>query len=402
TVLAAFMWAWPVGIAGSIAQESGTPAAGGERVSLAFEFYPADTGWGTFFEPVVEAGTTADLTVTIANVGDVEQNLRTYITNAFTAPGGGFASAEYGAPLNEVSQWLDFPEETYTLDVAEGIERTFTVTVPPGTAPGQYITAIAGEHADPSAIEGQPNLSQRLRYVVPVFITVPGNMDTSFEVGTIRLDSDSGVLVVRIALENTGDVRVRPEGTVELRGENDALVASIPVVMESIYAREETELSLGLPPNVESGTYAVSVELTDPDSGVSADAEATDLVGLIAATPDPTATFQVLSAEATAAPDADNVQFVTIAAVILNRGDPVSNAQLSVVAYLNGQEIERFPVSQSLSLPAGETSISARYIPATGWQSGDWTFALLLETVEPGGASFVQASLPIPGTIEIE
>jgi hypothetical protein len=389
------------GVTTSLAQEVATPAADQSRESLAFEFYPTESGWGSYFNSTIDEGASAELTVTIANVGDVTQDIRAYVTNAFTAPGGGFASAEYGTELNEVSQWLDFPEETFTLETGEGIERTFSVAVPEGTEPGQYITAIAGEHADASAIEGQPNLSQRLRYVVPVFITVPGETEAGFQVGGIDLDSEADALVIRIQLQNTGDMRVRPEGTVELHGESGELLVSIPVAMESIYAREETELTLGVPQEIASGKYDVTVELTDPDTGETASGEAQDLE-VIAAPGGVEAVFQIVSGAVIPGPDIENVQFVTVDAVIRNTGDPVGNAQLSLVASLDNEEIERFPISQSLSLPNGETEVSARYIPATGWTSGTWSFELLLETVEPGGAAVVQAIFDVPETLEIE
>ena len=103
----------------------------------------------------------------------------------------------------------------------------------------------------------------------------------------------------------------------------------------------------------------------------------------------------------TPSPSADDVQFATVDAVISNNGEPVANAQLSLIASVNGEEVERFPISQSLSLPTGETPITTRYIPATGWTSGEWTFELLLETVDPSGAAVVVGRQAIEGSITI-
>lgn len=383
-------------------QENATPTTVASRQSLAFEFYPTESGWGSFFDVQIDVGQTAQVTVTIANVGDVTQGIKTYVTNGFTAPGGGFAAAEYGVPLNEVSQWLDYPEETFTLDAGEGVERTFSVTVPEDTAPGQYITAIAGEHAEASAVEGQPNLSQKLRYSVPVFIRVPGATDTAFHVERIDLQESDGVGIIIVSLQNTGDIRVRPEGVVEARTIEGELVVSIPVAMESIYAREGTDLRLALPQNVGTGTYDVSVALTDPDSGVEAGLEENGLELFVAGSLGEPVIFTFADTSLVPQPDAANIQFVTIDAVILNAGEAVTNAQLSLVANLDGQELERFAIGQSLALPTGETPITARYIPVTGWTSGTWSFELLLESVESGGAAVVQAVYVLPDTLEIE
>jgi hypothetical protein len=280
------------------------------------------------------------------------------------------------------------------------VERTFTIRVPEGTAPGQYITSIAAEQADASGIEGTDVLSQNLRYTVPVFITVPGPTESSFEVGEIDLTIQDDMLLLVVPLSNTGDVRVRPQGTIEIVDTTGALVASIPVAMESIYAREGTALSLATPATIVAGTYRVIVKLSDSETGAKASAESGDFEIDPSAQP-ATLPIQITTASISPAPTADNVQFATVEATLLNEGEPIVNAQLSLIASVDGAEVERFPISQSLSLPTGDTPITTRYIPATGWTSGSWTFELLLETVEPSGAAVVVGRQPIEGAIVI-
>ncbi len=382
--------------------DEATPTAD-DRESLAFEFYPTESGWGSFLAATIEAGTTADLSMTIANVGDVEQGIRTFAVNAFTAPGGGFANGEPEDDPTEVTTWMTFPEETVTLEPGEVVERLFTVSVPDNTAPGQYITAVAGEHAEASEIEGQPNLSQTLRYVVPVFITVPGPMTTSFQIEDVALIFEGDSLVAHIQIQNTGDVRVRPEGTVEIRSSSGDRLATIPVGMDSVYAREGTDLTIGLPGDLGDGTYGVAVELTDPESGETATLDQTGLLVAVAEiAPNGSSDIQFADIAIVPEPSADEIQFLAIDAVISNTGEPVGNAQLSLIARLDGKEVERFPLNQSLALPAGDTSVSARYIPATGWTSGTWTFEFLVETVEPSGAAIVEDSVVLADQIEIE
>lgn len=388
-------------IAPASAQDSpATPAADPSRTSLAFEFFPAETGFGSFFEPTIDAGSTAELTVTLANTGDIAQDLRTYAMNAFTADGGGFAAAEYGTAPDDVTDWLDFPEEVVTLEPGTGIERRFAVTVPEGTAPGQYITALAGEHAVASNVNGSDAFAQKLRYSVPVFITVPGDAAAGFEASDVAIDASTQSLVVSVTLTNTGDVRVRPEGSVDIVDSDDNLAASIPVSMESIYARDETTLVVGAPVRVDAGTYTVQVNLNDPETGETASAESGDVLVDLSATPLPTL-ITISTISVAPAPAADDVQFANVEAVVTNIGPPVANAQLSLIASVDGAEVERFPISQSLSLPSGDTPVTTRYIPATGWTTGTWTFELLLETVESSGATMVVGRQAIDATITI-
>jgi hypothetical protein len=371
-----------------------------DRVSRSFLFHPADTGILTAFEPTIEAGDSTELTVLIGNNGDVVQDLRTYPVNVFTAIGGGMGADVYGAAPNPVTAWIDYPEDTVSLEPGAGIERTFTVHVPEGTPPGEYIAGIAGEHADAADVENSENFSQRLRYVVPIFITVPGEMETKFTFGEVSLRVLPDVFVIEIPVVNSGDMHVQPEGTIELRDESGQIIATIPVSMMPVFAREETVLSVGISGGLATGTYQVEIEFTDPDSGVTARVDNATIVAEIAATPEPTL-LSISSASVTPAPAADNVQFANVDAVIRNSGEPVTNAQLSLIANLDGEEVERFTISQSLALPSGDTPINTRYIPAAGWTTGTWTFELLLEVIDPSGAAVVVSRFPLEEVITI-
>lgn len=377
-----------------------TPATQ-EPESRSFAFYPTETGFGTYFNEIVNAGESVTLKATIANTGNVEQDLRTYSVDAFTAEGGGFASAEYGTQENEVTGWIEYSEEVFTIEVGTGIERTFSVAVPDGTAPGQYLAAIAAQNAESTEVEGSGNFRQIIRFVVPVFITVPGDTTTSFEIGDVSITTTNDAYVLSVVIQNTGDIRVRPEGEVRLLDSSGALLASLPVAMDSVYARESTVLKVSAPASVGTGPFGVDVLLADPESSAVASGQARDLMAEqpldeVVQTP-----ISIMSGSVAPSPSLDNVQFANVEATISNNGEPVTNAQLSLIARVDGEEVERFTVVQSLSLPTGDTPISTRYIPATGWTSGTWTFELLLETVEPGTASIVVDRLVLPDAIEV-
>ncbi len=360
-----------------------------------------DTGFGTYFDVSIEPGASTQISALIGNTGGESQDLRTYAVNAYTAIGGGFTAADYGSEPSPVTSWVDYPEEIFTIEAGMGVERTFTVTVPEGTLPGQYITAVAAQHAEALGIDGSENFRQIVRYVIPVFITVPGEMTPSFEIGGITIETRADVTIVESEIANAGDIRVRPEGEVEVLNEDGLLIASLPVTMDSVYARDTTVLRAGLAASIGTGPFTVRVSLTDPESGVVAAAELSDLVAEApAATPEP-AIIQIVSTSVAPAPSADDVQFANVEAVITNDGNPVANAQLSLIASVDGEEVERFPISQSLSLVSGDTPVTTRYIPATGWTSGTWTFELLLETVEPSGAAVVVGRQAIDATITI-
>ena len=170
--------------------------------------------------------------------------------------------------------------------------------------------------------------------------------------------------------------------------------------MQSIYAHDQTSLSIGFPGIAALDSYQIRVDLSDEETGEAVNTTTANLVAVSEATPVPPQ-FSIGNPSATPGPDANQVQFATIEATLTNAGDAASNAQLSLIASVDGAEVERFPINQSLSLPNGETAITTRYIPATGWTPGSWTFELLLETVDASGVAVVVARASVPETIEI-
>ena len=193
---------------------------------------------------------------------------------------------------------------------------------------------------------------------------------------------------------------MRPTGTIDLLDPDGALLASFPVEMQSIYAHDKTTLSIGFPGIAGFDSYRIRVDLQDEETGETAVATVDGLIASPEATPTPPQ-FSIGNPSATPGPDADQVQFATIEATLTNAGDAVGNAQLSLIASVDGAEVERFPINQSLSLPTGDTSITTRYIPATGWTPGSWTFELVLETIDASGVAVVVARASIPDAIEI-
>ena len=388
-----------------LAQTAATPPSGTPVPSSAeaksFEVYPSDGKWGDFFDVTVQPGETVTKKLLVANTGAASQSFVIYATNAFTADGGGFGADVRGVEPNAVTSWINLPEVTVSLDGGKGVEQSFTIAVPHGTKPGQYITAVAAEEADSLGVQGGDLFKQKMRYVVPVFITVPGETTAGFAVGDPQLTARTDGLQVVIPVQNTGDVRVRPKGDIAIFGPDGQRVASIPVETRSVYAHDQTNLTLAAPGNFPPGKYSVTVSLKDEETGTTAEGGVKDVQ--LAGTGTEAVQSPVTLGQSTIepGPSKDNVQFVTVSTIVSNSGDPIANGQLSLIAKKDGKEVERFPISQSLSVPTGDTPVSTRYIPAEGFTTGTWTFELLLETTDGSGAALVLAQQPIDGQVVI-
>jgi hypothetical protein len=68
---------------------------------------------------------------------------------------------------------------------------------------------------------------------------------------------------------------------------------------------------------------------------------------------------------------------------VITNGEAEAIGELELDVLRDGELVETFSLGRSISLPTGDTTIANRYIPPTGFASGEWTFVLRLNVVNP-------------------
>lgn len=368
----------PVATASQSPSADGTPAAEVDS-GPKFVLRPHDGQDGAYFDVRAEAGSTIELTAVLGNAGTEAITLRTFTSDAVVLVNGGFGVQEEEEELTGATTWIDWPTETYTFEPGEGIERTFTVTIPDDTAPGEYIAGISLQTADPIEIEGSTMFNQIIRKVIAVFITVEGDTSASFELGEPEIITTPGGSRLDVPVINTGDVLVRPTGTVTLTTEDGNEMFSAEIAMGSVYAHMDTQLSIPLDANLAGREYEIALDLADSSTNTHASLEPQPVLfsGEIQAE----APVQIQEVAIVPMPDADEPVYAEIDLTIANTGEQLTNATVVLHVYHNDEIVEDFTLGSNMNIATGETSISQRYIPAQGFSSGDWTFTITIETV---------------------
>jgi len=386
-------------------QESATPAATPQPELPTFVFRPIDHDENGYFAISLKPGESTTVKVLVGNGGKSPLDVRTYAADAFSMQNGGFGLLDSKSEKSGVTTWIDFPTKELSLKPGEGVEQSFTVTVPEGTEPGQYISGIAMEIAEPISTGSDGGLlqfEQVLRSARAVFITVPGALTPSFEIGDASYNQEGAANSIVVGIRNTGNVFVKPAGTVEVRDAAGAVILSAPVVMGSVYAGDETTIAIGLTQGLSPGDFQMSLDLSDEKSGVSASRNDLTFTVLASATPTALEPIVISSVTATAQPSLEDVQFLTVDTTIRNNGDEVKDVSVILHAYLDGALVEDFPIASSVALASGDTTFQSRYLPLSGWTSGTWTFTLTVEVVSPEtGASLLLATSEIEGSIVV-
>jgi len=349
-----------------------------------FAIYPKDTGPRTFFQVTQAAGTTVNYTVVIANTGEkgsADFTGRAFAANVYIRTNGGLDTGAPDEAKSGATAWFEYSTDIVTLKPGTGIERTFAVVIPEETKPGEYVSALSFETAEPIEVPGTPNLKQILRQTIAFIITVPGTVVPSFSIDNLHLVVDPAWTGLEATLVNTGNVLVKPTGKITISDSSGKPLTSQDVVFGTFYAFKSGLIQTGFGNTLPAGDYQVTFELRDPETGATALIENQKITsvtqGELSAEAIPPINFDEATAEIK--PALDNPQFLNVTAIVSNTGDPITGAELNIAAYHDGELVENYVLVSPLALPAGETNLSNRYIPAEGWSTGAWSFTLSVQ-----------------------
>jgi hypothetical protein len=236
---------------------------------------------GSFFDLTMQAGDKRTLQVDIANDGDSAIGARTYVANVYTIINGGFGARLRDQPRSGATTWLSYPTIVLALGVGERTRRSFTVTVPRDAPPGEYITSLLLENNQPILGDGVVGLGQIVREAVAVVITVPGQRSPQLAVGGATHQVVAGRSIIRVAVQNPGNVRLKPRVGFSLFDATGAQVTRATIQMDTFYARTDTFVEFPMAALLAPGRYTVRLRL---DAAQGAHAEAA-IVLLITGTP---------------------------------------------------------------------------------------------------------------------
>ncbi len=225
---------------------------------------------GQFFDLTLRPGDVAELQVEVANFGHDEVQSRTYAADAYSIINGGFGAELFGEPLSGTSLWLDYPDREIALGPLDALVIEFSLTVPAVTVPGEYIVAVVAENVDPYRGDaGSVTLDQVNRAAIAVAIDVVGPRAPALEIGAVAHKAAAETSFVTFEIVNPGNAHLKPMGVFTLRDGANAVLATGPAVMDSVYAGSETLFETPLAAVLTPGDYCAELTLTDEKTGAT-------------------------------------------------------------------------------------------------------------------------------------
>lgn len=226
---------------------------------------------GPYFQLRLEPGETIRLQVEAANFGEGEVLARTYAADVYTIINGGFGIELFGEPPAGTTLWLDYPTREETLGPQDAVTIEFEVEVPPGTPPGEYVTALVIENVEPFEGSGSVSIDQVNRGAIAVAVDVPGPRRPELQIGEVDHHTVGEHSIVTFEVENPGNVHLKPAGEFRLRDASGDDLTIAPVAMDSVYAGTGTLLEAPLAELLPEGDYCAELRLTDEETGATAE-----------------------------------------------------------------------------------------------------------------------------------
>lgn len=362
------------------------PETPGETSAPIIGIRPSDKPDGSRFEAQVEPGQSHEFTVVVGNYGLEPIELRTYVADISAGINGGMLMADSSAERTGITLWLDYPTEELALEPGVEIELPMIVTVPENAEPGQYVTAVALETINP--VQELGSFNQYFRKVVSIYTLVPGDLSTEFELGEPEVLYDQNRPFVVIPIANTGGLRIDLSGTYILQNRQGDVIGEGSIQLAPIYMGHETNIYIPLSTPPPAGDYVVGFEFLDSSSGISV---GSDEVSIMVSEPpvrDEVVSVSFENIDVTA--NDEPIVFANVSVDVVSGQKSQSSTRLTLSIYHNGAHVEDLVLAENLSVGVNDSiTVSQRYLPATNWESGTYTFSLKLESTSGGQISLL-------------
>jgi hypothetical protein len=233
---------------------------------------------GPYFDLTMKPGETRTFAVTIANDGDTVVAAATYAADVYTIINGGFGGRLRDEPQTGATAWIDYPADVLQLAPGDATDRSFSVAVPDSARPGEYISSLVLENDQPILDTAAVGLNQIVRQAVAVVVTVPGSRSPGLAIGAAAHKIAAGRSIVQVAVENTGNIRLKPVVGFTLVDPTGTQISHATVQMDTFYAHTDAFVEVPLATLLTPGTYTVGLTLDDAASRAGTRAEAIVLI----------------------------------------------------------------------------------------------------------------------------
>ena len=213
--------------------------------------------------------------VIISNSGTATGTVKLFSADATTGRTTGTVYLTDGKP-KRAGSWISLSSTSLTLKPGEHQTVRFTVRVPASVGPGQWVGGIVAETS--RQVTGQKTKQKasvqiRIRdlTIVAVQVNVPGPPKLLFSIGGVKSGGQRGFQELVTHIANTGNVLVKPSGSVTVLNKAGAVLQVLTFKMDTFLPQTAIDYPVLLKKALPPGDYSAIVRLSVPSvSGVAA------------------------------------------------------------------------------------------------------------------------------------
>ena len=187
-------------------------------------FNPSNPATRSYFIRRVPRGGSFNDQVVVTNTAAKPVTLRVYPVDGLTGATSGVVYGNRGVALHGAGQWVTPAVRLVTVPANSQTSVAFTAKVPATATVGQHLAGLALEDVNAGKSGGRFSVTEVLRTVVGIEVTVPGpSLEhlalESFSIAPIQGTTYPSVVV---HLANTGTILCKPHLLIALNGPNGA------------------------------------------------------------------------------------------------------------------------------------------------------------------------------------
>lgn len=167
----------------------------------------------------------------VTNNTSEPMTVRVYPADMIRAKGGALAPAQESDPREHVGAWVHVETPRIEVPPHATVEDPFTIRVPEGSVPGEYLGAVVAAVRPGGETEG---IGVETRAALLVRVRVPGTIAMDAEVVGLRSSRDGDEQHFEVDVRNTGNVLFTVAGEIEVSSGGD-VVARLPIRPEDVY-----------------------------------------------------------------------------------------------------------------------------------------------------------------------
>ena len=217
-----------------------------------------------FFVYDLAPGATRSGGVIVSNTGNRAGTVKLYSADGSTGQTTGTVYLTDSKPTRAGS-WVKLARSSVRL--APGAIKTvpFTVKVPKGARPGQWVAGIVAEtqtaaKTKRSTRKAGVQIRIRNQTIIAVQVNVRGARNASFTIGGAKTGGQRGFQQVLVHFANTGNVLEKPKGMVTILRSGTAL-QRLPFSMDTFLPQTEIDYPILLEKALAPGKYQTKVSL---------------------------------------------------------------------------------------------------------------------------------------------